>query len=70
MGFHSKRSGRGTATLSMPRLYCARCGQRLKYQVVGRGDWFGIGPTATRCPQCGSSVLRNGETMTVMPRGR
>lgn len=54
----------------MPRLYCARCGQRLKYQVVERGDWFGIEPTATRCPQCGSSVLRNGETMTVMPRGR
>ena len=46
------------------------CGQRLKYQVVERGDWFGIEPTATRCPQCGSSVLRNGETMTVMPRGR
>ena len=40
MGFHSKRNGRGTATLSMPRLYCARCGQRLKYQVVERGDWF------------------------------
>lgn len=63
-------SGAHAATPSMPRLYCARCGHSLKYRVAERGDWFGIEPTTTRCPRCGSPVLSDDETVTVHPKAR
>jgi len=56
-----------SATLSMPHLYCARCGHSLKYRVAERGDWFGIEPTMMRCPRCGALLLGDA-TIEVLPR--
>lgn len=66
----TKRHATGTraASLSMPRLYCAHCGTRLRFNVVERGERLGIEPRVTHCPDCGSSVLADGETVTVWPK--
>lgn len=57
-------------SLSLPRLYCAHCGFRHRFNVVERGERLGIEPTTTRCPRCGSPVLSDDETVTVHPKAR
>lgn len=54
-------------SLSLPRLYCARCGLRLRFNVVERGERLGIEPTTTRCPRCGALLLGDA-TIEVLPR--
>lgn len=54
-------------SLSLPRLYCARCGLRLRFNVVERGERLGIEPTETRCPRCGALLLDNDATVEIEP---
>lgn len=54
-------------SLSLPRLYCARCGLRLRFNVVERGERLGIEPTETRCPRCGALLLDDDATVEIEP---
>lgn len=54
-------------SLSLPRLYCAHCGLRLRFNVVEHGERLGIEPTATHCPRCGVLLLGDA-TIEVQPR--
>lgn len=54
-------------SLSLPDLYCARCGLRLRFNVVEHGERLCIEPTEMRCPRCGVLLLEDA-TVEVLPR--